>query len=332
MSERETEFLERWRGERPMYDAWGSFICAKLRELISPKIPISIELFLRVPMKHRLKDEDSLLGKAFYRQKNYDNPYLKIEDKVGARIVVLSSDDIKTVDEVVLASGDFWVSEKARDYEEERMLRPFEFDYQSVHYVLKARAGVEHNGVQIAEGTPCELQVRTLLQHAYSELTHDTLYKPNVAAEPDVKRAAAKSMALIEATDDYFTEVRRRIEQATASGEHLRQVLEAAYRDFVGCEPEPSPLNLILIDHYRAFAPESIEGDLRQFLADKPFVAERVGERAASQTLYRQPAALLVYWAIQQARRKAARETPLSHAELEPMYSDLGYRLERGLG
>ena len=331
MSERETRFLERWRGERPMYDAWGSFICAKLSELVSPKVPIAIELFFRIPIKHRLKDEESLLSKAFHRNKNYDDPYVRIEDKVGARIVVLSSADIKVVDDVFSPQNEFWISEKARDYEEERALKPFEFDYQSVHYVLKARAGVEYAGVQISEGTPCELQVRTLLQHAYSELTHDTLYKPNVAAEPDVKRAAAKSMALIEATDDYFTEVRRRIEQATASSEQVRLLLESAYREFVGREPDPSPLNLLLIDHFRSFASDNVEQELRAFLTEKAFIAERVAERASNQTLYRQPAVLLVYWAIQVARRTASRETPLSDGELEPIYSDLGYRLERGL-
>ena len=49
--------------------------------------------------------------------------------------------------------------------------------------------------------------MRTLLQHAHSELTHDTIYKPSVVQTPAMLRAAAKSMALIEATGDYFEEL-----------------------------------------------------------------------------------------------------------------------------
>src|SRR3546814_12228521 len=37
-------------------------------------------------------------------------------------------------------------------------------------------------------GTPCEVQLRTLLQHAHSQLTHDTIYKPKTIASSHTKR------------------------------------------------------------------------------------------------------------------------------------------------
>ncbi|TOO37902.1 (p)ppGpp synthetase, partial [Vibrio parahaemolyticus] len=76
-----------------------------------------------------------------------------------------------------------------------------------MHYVVRARVDLQVKGLMIKAGTPCEIQVRTLLQHAYAELTHDAVYKAKTVVEPEVHRTVAKSMALIETTDDFFSDV-----------------------------------------------------------------------------------------------------------------------------
>ena len=109
----------------------------------------------------------------------------------GLRFVVLVSADIKVVERAITTCPK-WTAVLARDYEEERRQRPYEFDYQSVHYIVRSKDELTFEGVTIAAGTPCEIQVRTILQHAYSELTHDTIYKPSVQASPDVKRSTSR--------------------------------------------------------------------------------------------------------------------------------------------
>lgn len=261
MNDRETELLERWQRERPTYEAWGAFVSETLTAAVARDIqPASVELFFRLPLKHRSKEPSSLLAKAFHRGKPYANPFDEIEDKVGVRIVVLFSEEIRMV-ERTLQGCPQWTAEKARDFEEERARRPFEFDYQSLHYVVRAGPGIAHGGIDVPEGTPCEVQVRTILQHAYSELTHDTIYKPSVQAEPDVKRAAAKSMALIEATDDYFMQVRERLALAQAPGQRVAAVVGKAYGEFTGLQPDISPLNIILIDHFKQWARDNFEAE-----------------------------------------------------------------------
>ena len=329
MNDRETELLERWQRERPIYEAWGAFVSETLTTAVAREIqPTSVELFFRLPLKHRSKEPSSLLAKAFHRGKSYANPFDDIEDKVGVRIVVLFSEEIRTVERALLGCPQ-WNAEKARDFEEERARRPFEFDYQSLHYVVRSGPNVSYGGLEVPEGTPCEVQVRTILQHAYSELTHDTIYKPSIQAEPDVKRAAAKSMALIEATDDYFMEVRKRLALAQAPGQRVAAVVEKSYREFVGLEPDTSPLNIILVDHFKQWARDNFEAELTSFLQEKPFLADFIRERAPLQLLYRQPGILLAYWAIKQAPRAAAMGGSLSEGELAPLYSDLGERLPR---
>lgn len=324
MTDRETRLIELWRVERPMYAAWGKFVSATLTEAVAEEIrPAAIELFLRIPIRPRTKEEASLLAKAFRRGKPYADPYNDIEDKVGLRFVVLVSADIKVVERAITTCPK-WTAVLARDYEEERRQRPYEFDYQSVHYIVRSKDKLTFEGVSITAGTPCEIQVRTILQHAYSELTHDTIYKPRVQASPDVKRSAAKSMALMEATDDYFMKVREWLDAALAPSREVTAVVDRLYRSFTGLEPEPSPLDTLLIDHFGQWAKTSFETDLKSFLEEKAFLADRIKERAPTDLLFRQPAVLIVYWAVKIAPHGAPENGPLTDEELAPIYSDLG--------
>ena len=327
MMDRENALIARWTAERPMYEAWGNFVATTITEAIAERIePTKTSTFLKLPVSYRTKDQASLLDKAFHRHKPYTNPYDDIEDKVGVRIVVLFFDDIRVVEEAI-TSCRLWTVVKARDYEDEQMIRPYEFDYQSLHYVVRAVDGIEHDGFKIDRDLPCEVQIRTLLQHAYSELTHDTIYKPNMAAEASVKRAAAKSMALIEATGDYFSEVKKKMATAAAPGEHLSVVVKKAYSSLVGDTGEPSPLNTLIIDHYREWARGDFDAAFARFLESHQYLGDRIKERMATQSLYRQPAVLLVYFAVQDSPNKASSASLLTADELSPIYSDLGKTL-----
>jgi ppGpp synthetase/RelA/SpoT-type nucleotidyltranferase len=327
MTDQETALLERWHSEAPMYSAWGALVAETLVEVITQAVsPIPIGLFLRIPINPRLKDSGSLLAKAFWRGKNYKNPYEDIEDKVGLRVIVLLQEEIRIVERLI-CDNKLWTAHKARDFEEEIKINPFEFDYQSVHYIVRSNKGNIYNEREIIENTPCEIQIRTILQHAYSELTHDTIYKPSLQADQSVKRAAAKSMALIEATEDYFTQVKDRLEKAQASGRKLTSYLNKKYKEFTNLDPQVTPLNTIIIDQYKLLAKELFEDEISEFLRRKEFLANNIRERAPSDLLYRQPAVLLVYWAIDVAPNAAAERDPLLEADLAPLYGDLGARL-----
>jgi putative GTP pyrophosphokinase len=325
--ERENAFLDRWRREEPIYAAWGRFVANDLAESIRGRVaPTALELFVRIPVQSRVKPEDSLLQKAFYRNKAYTDPYAEIEDKVGVRFVVLLSEDIRIIESAILA-GTHWIATKARDFAEERDANPYEFDYQSVHYVVRSRFPFDHDGQTVPLDLPCEIQIRTLLQHAYSELTHDTIYKPTVKATPALKRAAAKSMALIEATDDYFRQVDTTIKQALADDRKLTAFLGEQFRSATGVDGLPTPLNSILVDHYKRFAGNSFETAFPEWLKRKEFIVEQIKGRASSTALYRTPAVLLVYYSVSTAQNAAKDNSPLSDSELAPIYSDLGLAL-----
>lgn len=200
----EKEFQEKWLLEEPIYQAWGDYIVSQILNSLESN-QLKIETFLKIEPKIRVKNIKSLIDKAFYREKAYTNPYDDIEDKIGLRFVVLLTDDVRILSQLI-TSHDSWNSIIARDYEDEKNKEPLLFSYQSMHFILRSKNEIKHKGIKIPSNIPCEVQIRTLLQHAHAELTHGTVYKKRQTTKPTVLRTIAKCMALIETTDKFFIE------------------------------------------------------------------------------------------------------------------------------
>ncbi|MDZ7583800.1 MAG: RelA/SpoT domain-containing protein [Thiobacillus sp.] len=325
---KETDIAGRWELDRPVCEAWAKFVQGEICSVVDLAIhPLTLSEFLKVPVKPRLKETKSLVDKALFRQKNYQDPYADITDKVGMRFVVLLTSDIKKVEQAICES-DNWSSSKDRDYEEERKAKPLEFAYQSVHYVVRAARDVTVNAITVPAGTPCEIQVRTLLQHAHSELTHDSIYKPKRTASPEIQRVVAKSMALIEATDDFFEQVMVDLGNATGPERNAISVLSKLYRECVRLAPEAQKSNLLIVDAFSDQLNEDIEVSLGKLFQSKPYVIERVAERAVDQHLYRQPAILLAYLMATLFPSATKQRWPLTPEELRPVYRDLGLSID----
>jgi putative GTP pyrophosphokinase len=323
----EDEFLERWRKDQPIYEAWGRCVASALTSALAPLIsPVSADVFIRIPIKPRLKGDGSLLTKAFYRSKPYANPYDDITDKVGVRIVLLVASQMHVLQKVI-EQCPAWTVSKDKDFEDEREREPLKFSYQSDHYIVRSKADATFEGTTIPAGTPCEVQVRTLLQHAQSELTHDTIYKPSVESTPEMLRATAKSMALIEATNDYFEQVMEAVILATGESRKLAEALAGVYCEFTGLAPDPTRTDGLLMEAYAPQPSAAIADGLKRFLTEKAYVADRLRERGPRKILFRQPSILLAYLAVSSTPKQAIEIWPLTRAEIELIYADLGESL-----
>ncbi len=207
----EEEFLAKFEQSKPCYNAWGAYVVDKIKEHVKVKTSKSLQSFFKIEPTFRLKDAKSIVQKAFHRNKNYLDPWNDITDKVGCRFVVLLLSDIKIVQEAVEEIGE-WTFSKDRDFYKEKENEPERFAYQSMHYVVRNKEAIaisqdESSIVEIPVNTPCEIQIRTLMQHAYSEMTHDSIYKSNVKTRNDVIRIASRCSAMIETTDELFEKV-----------------------------------------------------------------------------------------------------------------------------
>ncbi|MGE3482964.1 MAG: GTP pyrophosphokinase family protein, partial [Gammaproteobacteria bacterium] len=128
-------------------------------------------------------------------------------------------------------------SDKAEDLlEEER------FGYQSVHYLVRLSAA----RAQLAEyerfaGAVTEVQVRTILQHAWAEIEHDIQYKSSAAIPRDIRRRFMALAGMLELADREFQAIQ---DQDAALNTAARRLIEQGKYSEV--EITPTALKLYL--------------------------------------------------------------------------------------
>lgn len=319
----ESELRQLWLREEPVYKAWGYYVLEEVSAALSVR-GRDLESFFKVQVKPRLKSDKSLIDKAFYRpEKSYSDPYAQIEDKVGIRFVVLLLDDISEICEVIEGS-ECWSFDGCKHFEQDRINSPLLFSYQSVHYILRPNEDVEFNGEKIPAGTPCEVQIRTLLQHAHAELTHDAIYKAKKEVHPEVHRTVAKSMALIETTDDFFSQATRRLSYGPLKEYGVVEGLDLLYFQFSGLKSTSQRSASIIFDEFECFIDGSLLGEVSELIMQRPFLADKLKERYFSDLFFTQSVVLFVYWMLVNKKRRLLHDWPLSRAPLELMATDLG--------
>jgi hypothetical protein len=100
--------------------------------------------------------------------------------------------------------------------------------------------------------------------------------------------------------------------------------MAALYRELVDREPDPTRAEGLLNDAFGTFVGDELEEAVRLLFAQKPFLLDRIRQRAATKLLFRQPSIMLVYLAVSKRPADAKEMWPLTFAELKPLYTDLG--------
>jgi ppGpp synthetase/RelA/SpoT-type nucleotidyltranferase len=202
----ENELISDFNSIKEHLELWGRLIDGILLEELT-KHPEFNLINLEISPTFRLKDDTKLIQKAFYRGKKYKNPIDDITDKVGTRIVVTTRKDISIVSDIVrlCENNGNWIISENKDVESFILVDPTKFSYQAEHFILSPgiRNQDEFNEIPLSRIT-CELQIKSLLQHSWAQVTHDTIYKGCFKDDSNLARTMAKCMALIEATDDYY--------------------------------------------------------------------------------------------------------------------------------
>ena len=87
----------------------------------------------------------------------------------------------------------------------EDLLEDERFGYQSVHYLVRlTRARAELAEYQRFARAITEVQVRTILQHAWAEIEHDIQYKSSAAIPRDIRRRFMALAGMLELADREF--------------------------------------------------------------------------------------------------------------------------------
>lgn len=203
MNKFENEILDGYQQLKDDLASWGRIVDKTINDTL---IPLKQKNKIKIPPEFRLKDDKSYLNKALYRKKDYSNPLLDIEDKIGTRVVLTNTDDVYDAFNL-LKSNVSWQLEITKNIRELIEEKPNQFDYQSIHLIVRPLVGSTEFDPSIIQLLSCEIQIRTLLQHAYAEVCHDTTYKGLYRNDLTIIRQLAKSMALMESVDDYFCNI-----------------------------------------------------------------------------------------------------------------------------
>ena len=327
----EKELLLKWNNDKACYKAWGEYLAEKIQKNLKEKLGSSYQYFLKMPVIPRLKTDDSLVEKALVR-KTYDDPYNDITDKVGIRFVVLLKDEMHLViDSLKEVSDCRW--ENSRDSNAEQKENPWQFVYSADHYIVWSKCEMDYNNTKISDNTPCEVQIKTLLDHAYSELTHDRIYKTDTSKSSEMYRNAAKAKALIEATNDYFEIIAKDNQKQLTRNMTIGRKLSKLYLEQIGTEPDISSsdisrLNDMVINMHEVDEPDQLLQKVADMLALKTFIIEKIKYRLKNNNdLVKLPCVFLIYLGIFEDYRKVKREWKMQIDDLEPFFNDLGYSI-----
>jgi len=146
----------------------------------------------------RVKSADSLEGKLARPDRTYESLW-DVTDLVGLRVITYFEDDVDRVGRLVEAN--FHV-DFANSTDKRKRKETSAFGYSSLHYVCNMTAD------GLPEGARCEVQVRTLLEHAWAEIEHDLGYKAEAQMPKPVERRLVRLAGLLELADQEFLRIR----------------------------------------------------------------------------------------------------------------------------
>lgn len=152
----------------------------------------------------RPKSISSFAEKAVRKSDKYQAPVEQLTDLCGGRIITHTQGQ---VEEICRFIEEHFEVDWANSLDVRSRLSTSEFGYLSHHYVVQVKRdsilGIPVPLAQIGE-RKAEIQVRTLLQHAWADILHDRIYKSGFRVPEGSLREGARMAAVLETADRDF--------------------------------------------------------------------------------------------------------------------------------
>jgi ppGpp synthetase/RelA/SpoT-type nucleotidyltranferase len=322
--------------DKPLLEEFGKYIIEQINISISKKLPyLNLEYFFKVTPSYRLKEDKSLIDKAFFRNKSYKDPYADINDKLGIRLIVLTMDDVKLIEDAVKSIPNVEMS-KDRDSLVERLERPDIFTYQSDHYILRPTKIFNIKGKSLNVNLSCELQARTLLQHAYAEVSHTTTYKPRLSATQEnsnkTLRSLAKTSALVEITDDEFNFIMTDFQERTILSNMVLKEIHEIYSKKISKTGPISKSDELIVESFYHLLNEDTSKKINLFYSESKnsFIIDKIKDRNKTNPIYRNPSILFLYYIAKTIPPEEIIDIyPLNIETISELMNDLGLSIDQ---
>ena len=197
--------LEEYRSKLPVFEDISARATKDIKEMLA-----SAGIIVAA-VESRVKTESSLAGKLELKGSKYSS-ISDITDIVGLRVITFYIDD---VDKVASLIERLFEIDWENSVDKRKLHEIDSFGYLSLHYICS------YKGSDIR----FEVQLRTVLQHAWANMNHDTGYKSGVEVPREYLRNLGRLAGMLELADEQFsrirselTDYRRRVQALVASG------------------------------------------------------------------------------------------------------------------
>lgn len=188
--------------EKNRFEQYSESLKSLLKTLIENE-GVSIHT-LEVRVKERQSLEQKIARKSKYKNIS------EITDIVGVRVITHYSNDVDKIAEII--EREFLIDwdnsiDKRKTIEHDR------FGYLSLHYIIshiKKRCSLAEYSNH--KKLKAEVQIRSILQHAWAEIEHDIGYKSNIGLPADLRRKFSRLAGLLEIADNEFMQIKSDIE------------------------------------------------------------------------------------------------------------------------
>ena len=238
----------------PLLDAHGQQIMEQYHALLpvftqmSKDIPGQIKHFfdeagiIVAALECRVKAEASLAGKLELKGAKYRDLF-DLTDILGIRVITFYIDDVDKVASVLERMFEIdWENsvDKRKAHEIDS------FGYLSLHYICRIpESSYQDPACPELNKIRFEVQMRTVLQHAWANMNHDTGYKSGVEVPKEYLRNLSRLAGMLELADEQFSHIRteinnyrRQVQGLVASGKLEEVELNGdTFRSFLGLKP-----------------------------------------------------------------------------------------------
>lgn len=177
----------------------------------------------------RVKERVSL-EKKIERKNNKYNNISELTDVIGIRIITYLESDVDKVAKIL--KREFTLDPV--NSIDKRNLKADQFGYRSLHYVVSCN----DERTKLVEykrffELKFEIQIRSILQHAWAEIEHDLGYKGVTSIPDNFKRSFNRVAALLESADLEFDRLKKELSK-----------YENEVESFIEIHPEEVEINL----------------------------------------------------------------------------------------
>ena len=150
---------------------------------------------------HRVKSETSAAAKIDASPNRYGS-FGDLHDLLGLRVITHLATEVDAVVAVLRREFDVDNDRSVDKFED---LNSDEFGYRSFHLIVRLKDDrVALSDWRNFDGIYFEIQVRSILQHAWAEIEHDLGYKSSIDVPQEIHRRFARLAGILELADDEF--------------------------------------------------------------------------------------------------------------------------------